>query len=557
MGTGRFCGSVALALAACGCAVGPDYRTPETKSPGHWSGMKPGATATQPTSMPANQRVELTTQQADLATWWKWLNDPVLNSLIERSVESNLDLRIATARVVQSRAQRDVTAAGFWPLVNVGGSYTYSGSSLNAAPKTTSPGNSLRNLLPSITALPGAPGGTPTVTATPQRLTAGGGQRVGLAVQPGGVSMPGGPTSPVVTLTPGTRTPQVLRQQNFFQAGFDASWELDIFGGIRRSIEAADNDLAASEESRRDVLVTLLSEVALNYVQLRGSQRRLAIAYENIAAQRDSVDLTQSRYKAGFTNQLDVAQAQAQLATTQSQVPLLESAIRQSIYQLSVLLGLPPGALVEELDKEAPIPATPPEIPMGLPSDLLRRRPDVRTAERQLAAQTARIGVATADLYPVFSLTGSFGPQTRNINHLLDEKSLAWAVGPSASWPIFDAGRIRANIRVQDALTEQALATYEKAVLTAFQDVETSLVAYVNEKVRHGTLSEAVDASQQATDLSNELYSRGLTAFLNVLVSQQALYASEDQFVQSETTTVTNLISLYKALGGGWEVPEN
>jgi outer membrane protein, multidrug efflux system len=557
MGTGRFCSSVALALAACGCAVGPDYRTPETKSPGHWSGMKPGATATQPTSMPANQRVELTTQQADLATWWKWLKDPVLDSLIERSVGSNLDLRIATARVVQSRAQRDVTAAGFWPLVNVTGSYTYSGSSLNAAPKTTSPGNSLRNLLPSITALPGAPGGTPTVTATPQRFTAGGGQRVGLAVQPGGVSIPGGPTSPVVNLTPGTRTPQVLRQQNFFQAGFDASWELDIFGGIRRSIEAADDDLAASEESRRDVLVTLLSEVALNYVQLRGSQRRLVIAYENIAAQRDSVDLTQSRYKAGFTNQLDVAQAQAQLATTQSQVPLLESAIRQSIYQLSVLLGLPPGALVEELDKEAPIPATPPEIPMGLPSDLLRRRPDVRTAERQLAAQTARIGVATADLYPVFSLTGSFGPQTRNINHLLDEKSLAWAVGPSASWPIFDAGRIRANIRVQDALTEQALATYEKAVLTAFQDVETSLVAYVNEKVRHGTLSDAVDASQQATDLSNELYSRGLTAFLNVLVSQQALYASEDQFVQSETTAVTNLISLYKALGGGWEVPGN
>jgi outer membrane protein, multidrug efflux system len=330
-----------------------------------------------------------------------------------------------------------------------------------------------------------------------------------------------------------------------------------VFGGIRRSIEAADDDLAASEESRRDVLVTLLSEVASNYVQLRGSQRRLTIAYDNIAAQRDAVDLTESRYKAGFTNELDVAQARAQLASTQSQVPLLESAIRQSIYQLSVLLALPPGALVDELDKEAPIPATPPEVPLGLPSDLLRRRPDVRTAERQLAAQTARIGVATADLYPVFSLTGTFGPQVTNFDHILDGKSLAWSVGPSASWPVFDAGRIRANIRVQDALAEQALAIYERTLLTAFQDVESALVAYVNEKVRHQSLSDAVAANQLATDLSTELYSRGLTAFLNVLVSQQALYASEDQLVLSETSTVTDLIALYKALGGGWEVPED
>ena len=551
------CVGLILALIPGGCAVGPDYHTPETAKPAGWSGLRPGATATQPSSMPADLRVELTTQQGDLATWWKWLKDPALDSLIERAIESNLNLRIATARVVQSRAQLDVTAAAFWPQVNVNGSYTYSGSSLNNTPKTTHPGNSLRNFLPSITAVPGVPGGgTPTVTATPQRFTAGGGQNAGLVVQPGGISVPGGPTSPVVTVNPGTRTPQTLRQQNFFQAGFDATWELDIFGGIRRSIEAADDDVAASEETRRDVLVTLLSEVAADYVQLRGSQRRLAIAYENIEAQRDSVELTQSRYKAGFTNELDVAQAQAQLASTQSQVPLLESSIRQSIYQLSVLLGLPPGALVDELDREAPIPATPPEVPLGLPSDLLRRRPDIRTAERQLAAQTARIGVATADLFPVFSLTGSVGPQVTNIDHLLDAKSLAWSVGPGASWPVFDAGRIRANIRVQNALQEQALATYEKTVLTAFQDVESSLVAYVNEKVRHHSLSSAVAANQLATDLSNELYSRGLTAFLNVLVSQQALYASEDQLVQSETLAVTDLISLYKALGGGWEVPE-
>ncbi|HVP09897.1 MAG TPA: efflux transporter outer membrane subunit [Phycisphaerae bacterium] len=558
MGTERFCVGLTLALLAGGCAVGPNYRTPETAKPAGWSGLRPGATATQPTSGPAMSDAGPTTQEADLATWWKWLNDPILDALIAQAVESNLDLHVATARVLQARAQLDVTAAGFWPLVNVTGSYAYTGSSLNNTPKTTKPGNSLRNLLPSITAIPGIPGsGQPTVNVTPRSFTAGGGRHAGLVVQPGGLNIPNGPTSPAVALNPpALPSPQVLRQQNFFQAGFDATWELDVFGGIRRSIEAADDDLAASEETRRDVLVTLLSEVALDYVQLRGSQRRLTIAYENIDAQRDAVDLTESRYKAGFTNQLDVAQARAQLASTQSQVPLLETSIRQSIYQLSILLALPPGALVDELDKETPIPTTPPEVPMGLPSDLLRRRPDVRTAERQLAAQTARIGVATADLYPAFSLTGLVGPQITNIDHFFEGKSIAWSVGPSATWPIFDAGRIRANIRVQDALTEQALATYEKTVLTAFQDVENSLVAYVNEKVRHHSLSDAVAANQLAADLSTELYSRGLTAFLNVLVSLQALYASEDQLVQSETTTVTNLIALYKALGGGWEAPE-
>ena len=249
--------------------------------------------------------------------------------------------------------------------------------------------------------------------------------------------------------------------------------------------------------------------MALNYVQLRGSQRRLAIANENIAAQQDSVDLTQARYKAGFTNELDVSQARAQLASTQSQVPLLVSAIRQSIYQLSVLLGEPPDALVAELELVAPIPATPPDLPLGVPSDLLRRRPDIRVAERQLAGATARIGVAMADLFPKFSLTGSFGTQVSDMRHFLDAKSLTWSIGPAVSWPVFDAGRIRANIAVQNAVQEQALATYEKTVLTAFQDVEVALVSYTNEKVRHESIAEAVAANQRATDLSNELYSRG------------------------------------------------
>jgi multidrug efflux system outer membrane protein len=563
MDTKRVWVGLVLMVATGGCLVGPNYRTPQTQASAGWSGLKPGAAATQPTSGP-------TTQPAELGAWWKALNDPTLDELMARAIESNLDLRLATARVREARAQRDVTAAGFWPLINVSGGYSYSGSSQNAGPKTTTPKAS-RGGLPTVTLQPGTGGGPPDVTVTPARIgpfPLGGSRAPSLTLQPGAASTANGVGSPSATISPsgssgsggtsGASTGAgVSRQLNLFQAGFDATWELDIFGGVRRSIEAADADIAASEESRRDVLVTLLSEVALNYVQLRGSQRRLAIACENIAAQQDTVELTQTRYNAGFTNELDVSQAQAQLATTQSQVPLLETSIRQAIYQLSVLLGQPPDALVAELEQESPIPTTPPDVPVGLPSELLRRRPDIRTAERQLAAATARIGEALADLFPKFSLTGSFGTQTRDIRHFLDAKSLTWSIGPAVSWPIFDAGAIRANIRVQNARQEEALATYEQTVLTAFQDVENSLVAYINEQVRHRALAEAVAANQRSTDLSNELYGRGLAAFLNVLVSEQALYASQDQLVQSETTAVTNLIGLYKALGGGWEVSED
>jgi multidrug efflux system outer membrane protein len=562
----RLWASLVLASTLGGCAVGPNYRPPPTSAPADWDAIRPSATATQPSRAAASGA---TTRPADLAAWWKTLHDPLLDDLIARAVASNLDLRVAEARVREARAQRDVAAAPWWPQLNLSGGYDYSGSSLNTGPKVKTPKTASKLGPPTITIQPGTAGGPPSIAAIPARIgpiPLGGTHAPSLVIQPGTVSNTGG-TSPLSTAivppsgggttgltgTGASAGGLVSRQMNLFQAGFDATWELDIFGGTRRAVEAADATLAAAEESRRDALVTLLSEVALNYVNLRGAQRRLAIAYENIAAQQDTVNLTQQRFQAGFTNELDVAQAQAQLATTQSQVPLLETSLRQAMYQLSVLLALPPAGLVAELEQAAPLPVTPPEVPVGLPADVLRRRPDIRVAERQLAAATANIGVATADLFPKFSLTGSFGTQTRDMRHFLDSRSLFWSVGPAVSWPIFQGGAIRANIRVQNARQEQALATYEKAVLTALQDVENALVAYGNEKVRHAVLAEAVRASQTATDLSNELYGRGLTAFLNVLESQRTLYATQDQLVQSETTTITNLIALYKALGGGWE----
>jgi outer membrane protein TolC len=341
------------------------------------------------------------------------LQDPVLDGLIARAVEANLNLRIATARVLQARAQRDIAIAAYWPQVNFSDLYDYRGASLNTGPDITVPRGPLTGL-PTISVVPGAP---PIVQVIPSRIgpLSGGSRSPGVSIQPGIFNTAGGSTPPFAVLSPPSLTPaaEVPRQQNLFQAGFDAAWEIDVFGGIYRSVEAATAALEAAEWDRRDVLITLLSDVALNYVQLRGSQRRLHIAYQNIVTQQEAVRVTRARYEAGFTGELDVAQAQAQLSTTESQLPVLQTAIQQSIYQLSVLLALPPGALLEELRMAEPIPAAPPVVPVGLPSDLLRRRPDVRSAERQLASATAQVGVAVAELFPVFALTAHLGRRPR------------------------------------------------------------------------------------------------------------------------------------------------
>jgi multidrug efflux system outer membrane protein len=342
--------------------------------------------------------------------------------------------------------------------------------------------------------------------------------------------------------------------RELFQVGLDASWELDIFGGTRRNIEAATADLRAAVEDRRDVLVSLVGEVGNNYFNLRGFQQQIAIAQKNLEAQRKTAQITHKRFEAGFVSRLDVANADAQVATTEAQIPVLESSARAAIYSLGVLLGRQPAALEKDLAKESPIPTTPPEIPVGLPSDLVRRRPDIRRAEAQLHAATARIGVATADLFPKFNLTGSAGISAADITRLGNiTSSKFWSFSPSITWPVFAGGRIRANIKVQDALQEQALAAYEKTVLTALKDVETALVAYAKEQEHRKSLAEAVASNRQAVDLAMKLYLVGRTDFLNVLTAQRSLYVTEDALTQSTRSLATNLIALYKALGGGWE----
>jgi NodT family efflux transporter outer membrane factor (OMF) lipoprotein len=345
---------------------------------------------------------------------------------------------------------------------------------------------------------------------------------------------------------------------DLYQAGFDANWEIDLFGRVRRSIEAAEADVAAAVEDRRDALVTLLSEVARNYVELRSFQRRLDIARANLKAQQDTLDLTNARFKANLISDLDVARADAQVATTAAQIPALEAQRNTAAHRLGVLLGQPPASLLDELigpAADTAIPVGPPEVPPGLPSDLLRRRPDVRRAERQLAAATARVGVATADLFPRFSLTGSLGLQSDTFRDLGDSGSRFYSIGPSVSWPIFDAGRIRAQVRAENARQEAAVVTYEQSVLTALEDVENALVNHGKEQQRRDALRRAVAANRRSVEMATQLYDRGLTDFLDVLEAQRALFASEDALAQSDRTISTSLVALYKALGGGWERP--
>ena len=462
-----------LAALAGGCAVGPNYQRPAVNTLTQWSEPLAGGESNAP---------------AALTAWWKNFHDAELDSLIDRTVQSNLDLRIAQARVREARAQYGIAAADLWPSADLSGSYARTGTSHHQ---------------PVLGSLPIPPG--------------------------------------------------VPFENDVYQAGFDASWELDVFGGKRRATEAARDEVTAVEFGRRATLITLLGDVARNYIDVRGYQRQLAITRDNIKAQAQALAITRDRFTNGLTSDLDVQQAATLLATTKAEVPSLETALQASIHRLGVLLGQPPGMLLVELAKTAPIPAAPPRVPVGLPSDLLLRRPDVQQAERQLAAATANIGVARADLFPKFYLTGLGGFESISASDWFTAGSRFWSAGPTVQWKIFDAGRIRANIKVQNARQEQALAAYEKTVLTAFEDVENSLVAYANEQLRRQSLENAVTSSRQSLALANKLYANGLTDFVNVLEAERSLYQAQDALVQSDRTVSTDVVALYKSLGGGWE----
>ena len=449
-----------------GCAaVGPNYVSPKLATPQTWH-----------TELEDGLRAKPIDPQT-LASWWKTLNDPILSSLMRQAVDGNLDLKVARARIRQARADRRISEADLFPIVDAVGSFRKSRSSENS----------------------------------------GGGTEVDLSA-----------------------------------VGFDAQWELDIFGGIRRSVEAATADVQASTEDLRDVLVSLLAEVALNYVDARTYQVRLAVAEQNLRSQQETYQLTSWRSQAGLTTELAVQQAKYNLESTRSQIPTLQTGLEAAMNRIAVLLGRPPGDLHRVLEEPRPIPAARMEVAVGVPADTLRHRPDVRRAERELAAQTARVGVATAELYPKLTLLGSIGVESLSVSDLFVPGSRTYSFGPSISWPIFNAGAIRSNIEAQSALQEQALGEYESTVLNALEEVENALVAYVQEQNRRQALADSAQAAKIAVELAETQFEAGLIDFNNVLDAQRSLLTFQDQLAESQGTVTSNLIRLYKALGGGW-----
>lgn len=472
------------ALALCGCASWrpqyPAVKTPVVATRPDWFNPKPPSEGADPEA--AGQ-------------WWTTFNDPVLSGIAARILESNLDAKIAAARIAEARAGESATKAGLLPSIGGSGGFTR-----------------VRGGIAQGLTRSGIPSGSPQSRST--------------------------------VLAP--------FETNVFQASFDSTWELDLLGGVRQSIAASQGDVRAAGEARHEVLVSVLGEAGRAYMQLRGAQKRLAVLEDNIAAQREILNLTRVKSKAGLAPELDAIRISAQLSESEAGRSPLKASISQNIRKLSVLAGLEPAALEEELRAPREIPAIPAAIPAGLPSDLLSRRPDVRRAEAEISAQTARVGVAMADMYPKFSLTGLAGRQGTEVSGLSLGAGNFFSFGPGVRLPIFTGGRLRANKRLQDARLEGASLEYERTVLNALEEVEGGLSAFAREKERQEQLAAALVHARDAERLSTELYSKGLGDFLTVLDAQRARLVIEDELAQSQTNVAVNLVALYKALGGGW-----
>lgn len=338
-----------------------------------------------------------------------------------------------------------------------------------------------------------------------------------------------------------------------FSAGIDASWELDVFGGIERGVQAADADLQAAEEARRDVLISIIAEVALNYVDLRALEAQRGIAAANLAIQESSLGVVRSKVERGASSRLDLTRAEAQAATTRSKLPVLDQQVQAVQNRLAVLLGQPPGALTDLSSSESMLAIPDIRIAVGVPAEVLRRRPDVRGAERRLAAEVARTGVAIAELYPRFSLGGSIGLESLSLSSLFDSASRAFNIGPRAQWVLFDGGRLRAQVGIQEEAQEQALIAYESAVLSALEDVENSIAAFASEQLSNQSLRVAAAASTEAARIAKLQMEAGATSFLPLLDAQRTQLVDQQALQASDAEILANLVRLYKALGGGWD----
>ncbi len=464
------------------CAAGPNYHVPKPD--------EPAAFTAQVTSTQDGNNVQAGAP-VDLATWWQSLNDEELNSLVERAVSSNLDIRIALDRLQQARTYETVV---------------------------------LGYMLPDVDASAAAARGTGS------------------------------------DLTKG-RADQVLRSADTGSglqhintlAGFDAVWELDLFGKYRRELQAVRADTQAARAARYDVLTSVISNVVRAYVDLRGFQVRAGILHHASNVLRESLRIINIRYDRGITNELDVALATRELATLEGEIAPVEAQVKAAQYTLAALLGEYPESMIDELAKPDLIPSMPAPTAPGAPLDLLKRRPDIQQAERELAAATARIGVATANLFPDVTISGSLGSQGQNWGSAPDIGKHIYSFGAGAIWPLLDFGALDARINVADIATQISLVNYRKTILNAVQEVDTSLDAYQAQRDRMDKLTTAMTAGQRAVDLANARYNRGLTDFLNVVDAEREFYALQEQYAEAQVSQGEQFVQLYKSLGGGWQ----
>lgn len=469
---------IGLAVLTTGCAVGPNFVRPEAPMPEQWlkadaAGLKRDAT--------------------DYSQWWRVFDDPVLDRLVEKAYQQNLDLQIAGMRIYEARAQLGIAIGNLYPQSQSAfGDFT------------------------------------------------------------------------VNRLSENTGTPIIDRDFSALSLGFDAAWEVDIWGRFRRSVESTAANLEASIASYDDFLVSLTAETARIYVVIRTSEKRLEIARQNVRIQERSLSITTARFEGGDVSELDVAQARSLLRDTQASIPAFERSLRQAKNALAVLLGMLPAEVDGMLTGPPEIPKLTDEVIVDIPADLLRRRPDIRLAELRVATQSPQIGIAQADLYPHFFLFGTIGWRTtdssnlagrnNSLGNIFESKSLFYTVGPGFSWDVLNYGRIRNRVRVEDARLEQLLVNYKNTVLRAFQEVEDALVGFLRSREEERFLLESVEASKRSVDISLLLYREGLIDFQRVLDSQRFLTTQADRLTVVSGSVGTNLVSMYKAMGGGWQL---
>jgi multidrug efflux system outer membrane protein len=494
---------VTLTLGAC--AVGPDFKAPDAKAPPAWFDIERVQNPPDDMRIPRAVSPSVVSTQADPDPhWWRQFNDTTLDSLIDRAIAGNLDLQGAVLRIATAREQ--TIAAGAQGLPQLSANASYKREQLGIEGLLKSEG----------------------VFQKTNQLGANAAQ-VQQAIDSA--------TGPV----------------NLFQDGFDASWELDLFGRVRRSVESANAETQSAIESRNDALVSLEAEVAQTYSQLRGAQDLKQITLTEIDDEQKILDLTKEQARVGLTSQTDVQSATAQVGSLQAELPQFDAQIVQSMNGLAVLLGSAPGTLDAELQTPEAVPPVPPMVPIGLPSTLARRRPDIRRAEADLHSATAEVGVAVAQMYPDVSLTGQVGTRATRANYLAHWSSLFWSVGPSVSLPIFEGGALTANVKIAKVQAAQAALQYRSTVLKALQDVDDALAAYRTDQDRREALTRTVEANRVNLLLATDSYRKGIESFITVLDAERQLASTRQQLVQSTVSVTTDLIAVYKSLGGGWQ----